>query len=231
MHKKVWEPLLVLCNVDVSVCLFVFPQYVQAVKQASVRKHPLPFSSYLGLPCCIALCSALGYKDSPALFLVLQVYKHFLNCVKVSAGAHGVTEMGKFPWLCAKLCKCVQLSPEAGRVPYHPNRSLAGLALPHEKFLARGFRNLCAKFLLRPCCIGHIYISLPGTCPLLLKRAIVLDNFLQKVKDLPCLHCQQTLQMLFANWCVQKQKGTFWNPEKPLSPITLQLSGLVSTLS
>lgn len=174
-----------------------------------MRKHPLPFSSCLGLTCCRALCSALGYKDSLALFLVLQVYKHFPNCVKVSAGAHGVTEMGKCPWLCAKLCRCVQLSPGADRIPHHPNRSLAGLALPRGKFLALGFRNPCAKFPFHPCCVGHIYISLLGTCPLLLKRTTVLDNFLQKVKALPCLHCQQTLQMLFANWYVQKQKGTF----------------------
>lgn len=96
--------------------------------------------------------------------------------------------MGKFPWLCARLCRCVQLSPDAGGVLHHLNRSPAGLGLPHRNFLTLGLRNPCATFPFHPCCIGHTCISLPRTCPLLLKTPIGLANFLQKVKanPLPC---------------------------------------------
>lgn len=92
--------------------------------------------------------------------------------------------MFQFPWLCANSCRPAQLSPDVGKVPCHLNRSPAGLALPHGKWI----QEPVSRFSFYPCSVAYTCISLPGACPLFLKTAIVLTNFLQKGKGnpLPC---------------------------------------------
>lgn len=206
----------ILCHIDVSSS-----SPMGASREISLcGKVPVTSVKQLGgYLCWVALFSALGYKDSHTLFMVLQIYSRFSNCVQVSAGTWDVTQRcvnspGRVQSL-ASVCTLPQMWVRFPTLWTGPQWALLSISLEVSH---TWIWELVCKLPFYPCSLPYTCVSLPGVCPLLLKEFYLVLNFLQKVKVNPLRHSSpwQSHSLLnfpedtVLDWCVQKQKRGAW---------------------